>query len=77
MARLLQAQALLKSSAPFANGGPAMLWTWWYILLLLFPCAILAILMKDAMKTLQGSARVKRGRLFGRNRIDAAGSRLR
>ena len=54
-----------------------MLWTWWYILLLLFPSAILLILMKDVMKTLQVAARVKRGRLFGRNRIDAEGSHRR
>jgi hypothetical protein len=54
-----------------------MLWTWWYLLLLLFPSAILVILMKDAMKTLQGAVRVGRGRLFGRNRIDAEGSRRR
>lgn len=52
-----------------------MLWTWWYILLLLFPSAILLILMKDAMKTLQGAARFKGGKLFGRSRIDPEGSR--
>lgn len=54
-----------------------MLWTWWYVLLLFFPSAILAILMKDAMKALQGAAWVKRGRLSGRNRINAGGSRRR
>ena len=54
-----------------------MLWTWWYILLLLFPSAILLILMKDAMKTLQGTARIKSGKLPGGNRIDAEGSRHR
>lgn len=52
-----------------------MLWTWWYVLLLFFPSAILLVLMKDAMKTLHGTTRVKRGRLVGRNRIDAEGSR--
>jgi hypothetical protein len=36
-----------------------MLWTWWYLLLLLFPSAILLILMKDAVKTLQGATRPK------------------
>ncbi|CAI4031457.1 hypothetical protein DNFV4_01880 [Nitrospira tepida] len=54
-----------------------MLWTWWYVLLLLFPSAILVILMKDAMKALQGAAWVKRRRLFGRNRVNAGGSRRR
>ncbi|MEX5213915.1 MAG: hypothetical protein NW703_07090 [Nitrospiraceae bacterium] len=52
-----------------------MMWTWWYVLLLLFPSAILVILMKDAMKSLQGAARSKTGTVSGKNRIDADGSR--